>query len=270
MRSLIHSKRGVSQLVVAVILIAITISAILVTLPFIEQQRRKELVKSEWEYMRTYMTALQNAVDDVAWMLGKTRSLQFSMSNGFMFAEPDALNYSVLVDKGSGYVSLVENITTGVLGYKTFIYDYSLGGDYYEAIRPNEQSFSHTGGAKPFTYLFGVEKIPMADGDFLRLVLAPTVTVLSFEVGGEQRYRVLIVKLSGTGTQAGRDRVTVTGVSYEVETADNVNALKVTVGFPKTGYDNTFFNFQETSTVIDVPDGSVVEVMTCEVTYKFA
>jgi hypothetical protein len=253
-----------------VILIAITLAAILVTLPFIDQQRRKALTESEWDYMRTYMTTLQNAVDDVAWMQGATRSLQFSLSNGFMFAEPDALNYSVLVDKGSGYVPLVGNITTGVLGYKTLIHDYSLGGDYHEAIRPNEQTFWHTGGTNLFTYLFGVEKIPMADGNYLRLVLAPTVTVLNFEVAGEQRYRVLIVKLSGTGTQAGRNGVTVAGVSYEiVGTADNVIALKVTVGFPQTGYDNTFFNFKQTSTVIDVPAGSTVEVVTCEVTYNF-
>jgi hypothetical protein len=61
--------------------------------------------------------------------------------------------------------------------------------------------------------------------------------------------------------------VTLTGKDVSVKTEDNVNAVTIRVSFPRIGegFGGDFFNFESEEKVVDVPDGSIIEFYTGEV-----
>ena len=61
--------------------------------------------------------------------------------------------------------------------------------------------------------------------------------------------------------------MTLTGKAVSVKTAGSVNLVRINVTFPKSslGFDTSFFNFDSTAEIADIPNGSIIEFYTGEV-----
>jgi hypothetical protein len=111
----------------------------------------------------------------------------------------------------------------------------------------------------------------MLDGSFIRVVVAPTIRMLNSTISmgeEENNYFKFYLPVLTNGTSPYHSQsVTLTGKDVSVKTEDNVNEVRIEISFPRMDefFDYLFFNFEEGEKVVDVPDGSIIEFYTSEV-----
>jgi hypothetical protein len=149
---------------------------------------------------------------------------------------------------------------------------YSIGNNYFERISPSSiGSFLQNGASAPVSMVYAIEKLPMNDGDFIRVVTVPSLRMLNSTIsaGGEEtKYFKFYLPILEQGSNPRNSKsITLIGnaVSFATESA---NAIKIRTTFPKasSGFDMNFFNFDSVEEIVDVPDGAIVEFYTGEVT----
>jgi len=119
--------------------------------------------------------------------------------------------------------------------------------------------------------VYVIEKLPMNDGNFIRVVVAPSIRMLNSTIstGGEEKnyFRFYLPILSSGTHHRYSQSVTLAGNTVSRETEGGVNKIKIHVSFLKgsLGFDEDFFNFESVDKEVDVPDGSVIEFYTGEV-----
>jgi hypothetical protein len=143
---------------------------------------------------------------------------------------------------------------------------YSLVDGYYEQIYPQTtSSITVSGTSAPVARVFAVEKLtpPMADGNFARIVVTPTIRFMSSSVnssGSKVYYLKLYLPVLKAGSAHGSAQsVTMTGTSIETRTLSKITNIRVTANFPSTtsaqGFNDLFFHFSSLTQEISVPPG---------------
>jgi hypothetical protein len=239
----------------------------LVTIVFANNFLNARIAENEFGAMKQFMQTVGLQLDDVAWTIGRAQTVRYASKFGQVNYVDEALTYTVYLNDETDCWA---NFTTGILLFNMPIAMYSLGNDYYESVFPSNRSFIHMGASAPVSYVYVVEKLPMVDGSFIRVVVVPTIRVLNSKITTDNYFKFYLPILSA-GTHPRRSQsVTLTGKNVSVKTASNVNTVKINVSFPESarmrGFDADFFNFEKTEVVVDVPDGSIIEFYTGEVT----
>jgi hypothetical protein len=229
------------------------------------------MAENEFSAMEQFMQTVGLQIDDVAWIIGRTQTIRYASKSGQVSFENETLVYSVYVNKtGQGYVH-VANYSVGILLFNMPISKYSLGNNYYESIFPSDRSFLQKGTSAPVNHVYSTEKLPMRDGSFIRVVVTPIIRMLNstISMGGTKNNYFkfyLPILISGTSPYHSQS-VTLTGKNVLVKTEGSVNAVKIRVSFPRIGegFGSDFFNFDSEEKVVDVPEGSIIEFYTSEV-----
>ena len=270
LHSLRRDSRAVSPAISMVILTSAVIVLLLVTIAFANNFLDARMAENDFSAMEQFMQTVGLQIDDVAWIIGRTQTIRYASKFGQVAFESVALNYTVYVDKGGGYVYLISN-RTGVLLFNMPIVKYSIGNNYYESIFPSDRSFLQKGTSAPVSHVYVTEKLPMRDGSFIRVVVAPTLRMLNSTISmGENKnnYFKFYLPILSNGTSPYHSQsVTLSGKNVLVKTEGGVNAVRIRISFPKigSGFDKDFFNFDSEEKVVDVPDGSIIEFYTSEV-----
>jgi len=263
-------RKAVSPAISTVILTSAVVVLLVVTIAFANNFLDARMAENEFGAMKQFMQTVGLQIDDVAWIIGRTQTIRYATKFGQVSFEAAALNYTLFVDKGGGYVYSIGNLT-GVLLFNMPIVKYSLGNNYYESIFPSDRSFLQKGTSAPVSHVYATERLPMRDGSFIRVVVAPTIRMLNSTIsmsGTQNSYFKFYLPVLSNGTSPYHSQsVTLTGKNVLVKTEGGVNAVKIRVSFPKInlGFDKSFFNFDNEEKVVDVPDGSIIEVYTSEV-----
>jgi len=119
--------------------------------------------------------------------------------------------------------------------------------------------------------VYVIEKLPMNDGNFIRVVVAPSIRMLNSTIstGGEDKnyFRFYLPILSSGTHRRYSQSVTLAGNTVSRETEGGVNKIRIHVSFLRDnlGFDEDFFNFERVDEEVDVPDGSIIEFYTGEV-----
>jgi hypothetical protein len=241
---------------------------LLVTIVFANNFLDARLAENEFSAMKQFAQTLGLQIDDVAWTIGRTQTMRYASKYGQVNFQSWALNYSIYVNKGAGYTYLA-SYRAGVLLYNMPVTKYSLGNNYHERIFPSgDTSFLQLGTSAPVSHVFIMEKLPMNDGSYIRIVVAPTIRMLNSTIsaGGEvKNYFKFYLPALSTGAQPRYSQsVTLTGKNVTVATDGNVNAIRITVSFPNAGlgFDSSFFLFESNTEEIDIPNGSIIEFYT--------
>jgi hypothetical protein len=135
----------------------------------------------------------------------------------------------------------------------------------------SDDSFLQVGTSAPVCHVFVIEKLPMNDGSFIRIVVAPSIRMLNSTIstGGEvKNYFKFYLSILSPGLHPHRSQsITLEGKKVSVEIEDSINTIKIQAAYPKVdlGFGQDFFDFESSEEVIDVPDGSVMEFYTGEV-----
>ena len=273
LHSLRRDRKAVSPAISTVILTSAVVVLLIVTIVFANNLLNARMAENEFSAMEQFMQTVGLQIDDVAWIIGRTQTIRYASEFGQVSFEYGALNYTIYVDKGAGYDynnPLASN-RTGVLLFNMPISRYSLGNNYYESIFPSDRSFLQKGTSAPVSHVYVTEQLPMPDGSFIRVVVTPIIRMLNSTISmgvTKNNYTKFYLPILCNGTSPHYSQsVTLTGKNVLVKTEDSVNAVTIRVSFPRMDefFDSLFFNFEEVEIVVDVPNGSIVEFYTSEV-----
>jgi hypothetical protein len=271
LRRLRRDEKAVSPAISTVILTSAVVVLLLVTVAFANNFLNARMAENEFSATKQFMQTVGLQIDDVAWTIGRTQTIRYASRFGQVNFESLALNYIVYVDKGDGYIYLT-NYSAGILLFNMPISSYSVSNNYSERIFPSsDSSFLQIGTSAPVSHVYVIEKLPMNDGNFIRVVVAPSIRMLNSTIstGGEGKnyFRFYLPILSPGTNPRHSQSVTLAGSTVSVETEGAVNKIKIHVSFLKDslGFDEDFFNFESVDEEVDVPDGSIIEFYTGEV-----
>jgi hypothetical protein len=274
-KSLLHdlesNKKAISPAISSVILTSAVVVLLLVTIVFANNFLNARLAENEFSAMKQFMQTTGLQMDDVAWTIGRTQTVRYTSRDGLVNFESLALIYSVYVDRGAGYVFLV-NYSAGIILFNMPIGRYSVGNGYSERILPSsDRSFLQKGTSAPVCHVFVIEKLPMNDGNYIRVVAAPSVRMLNSTIssnGEVKNYFKFYLPILSSGTNPRHSQsITLVGNTVSVKTESGINKIKIQISTPKAslGFDQSFFGFDSITKEIDVPDGSIMQFYAGEV-----
>ena len=259
--------KAVSPAISTVVITAAVVVMLLVTITFANNYLTQRIAENEFNAMKQFMQTTGLQLDDVAWTIGRTQTVRYASTYGQVNFESAVLNYTVYVNDNP-----IANFTTGVLFFNMPITRYNVGNNYHERILPSaDRSFLQEGASGAVSHVFVVEIVPMDDGNYIRIVVAPSIRILNSTIttGGTTRayYNFYLPILEQGGNPRLSQSVTLQGTQVKVQTTGDVNRIKIVVGFPKEGFgfDEGFFGFDRTEEEVVVPDDSILEFYTSEV-----
>jgi hypothetical protein len=239
----------------------------MVTTVFANNFLDARLAENEYSSGKQFMLTTGLQVDDVAWTIGRTQTIRYSSRYGQVTFESSALNYTFEVYDGSWHTVL--NTTTGIILYNMPTSMITYGNNYFQRIFPSNDSFLLGGSAVPVTHVFAVEKLPMADGSYTRVVVAPSIRMLTSTVGVTTYVKFYLPSLSNGTNLYSSQSLTLTGNGVTKVLKNSVTQVRISVAFPpdsaSKGFTQDFFNFTTPSPLIFSSD-SVVEFYVGEAT----
>jgi len=217
------------------------------------------MAESEFSSSRQFMQTLGLQIDDVAWVIGRTETARYSSKYGDV-AVKTALNYTIYINTTTQSNLKFYTNTTNIICFNMPVHHYSVGNNYFELLYPSSNvGFLLSGASAPVARVFAVEKLPMADGSFVRVVVTPTIRMLNLTIGNTKYIRLYLPILVEGEAPRHSQSVTFTSESIS-KTGDTVTGIKVEVDFPLAGFDNLFFNFPNTEESISITEETVLEL----------
>jgi flagellin-like protein len=259
-----RSKKGISPAISTVILTAITIALVTVAMVFANNFLSARMAESDFNTAKQFMQTIGLQIDDVAWKIGQTETIRYSSKYGTMSVLNDALSYSYnIYIKTSGNPSwqLFSSSKTGVILFNMPNSQYTISNNWYQLFWPSQIStLTLNGSSAPTSKVFGVEKIPMSDGNFIRVVTAPMIRLITSNItigttNSTYYFRFYLPLVSLTSAPRISQSVTLTGNAISVKTQNRITSINITMTFPTSGFDNTFFNFPSIQQIINMPSG---------------
>ncbi len=228
-QSLRKDTRAASPAISTVILTSAIVTLLLVTIVFANNFLSARLAENEFNSMKQFMQTAGLQVDYVAWIIGSTQTVSYASRYGQVDFENGTLTYSVYVYKTGGY-EFFANYSVGVLMFNMPVDRYSMTNNYYERVFPLNSSFLQEGISTPVCHIFIIEKLPMSDGSYIRIVAAPAVRMLSLIAtadSGDHFKFYLPILYTSLSTQPYRSQsVTFTGTSVQYKAMESVNRVK--------------------------------------------
>jgi len=237
---------------------------LLVTVVFANNFLNARMAENEFSAVKQFMQTVGLQIDDVAWTIGRTQTVSYSSKFGQVNFESSALNYTVYVN-GTTYFA---SYTTGIILFNMPVSKYSLGNNYYESLHPSNRSFLQAGTSAPVSRVYVMEKLPMNDGNFIRIVVAPIIRVMNSTIFTGQEsvnyFKFYLPILSSGSHPRYSQSITLRGSNVSVKSQSGVTSVKIEVSFPKEsiGFDSDFFNFENQTVYVNVPSGSIIEFYT--------
>jgi len=252
-------KLAISPAISSVIMTGAMIAILSVALGFANDLLWTRVAESDYASSKQLMKSVGLQIDDVAWTAGRTETITYATQYGDVELETGVITYNVSVVADSVKHDFIN--TTGALMFNMPTYQYSISDDYWTQLYPDDAqdtSLTLTGTSAPIARVFEVEQVPMPDGDYIRVVAAPSVRVLysSINSSTNTRYVRMYLPVLTTGESPRLyQSLTLSGESVKANTLNHVESIRVTVGFPAaaSGFDSDFFNFPAVSQVINVP-----------------
>jgi hypothetical protein len=229
----------------------------------------KRMAENEFSANKQFMMTTGLQVDDIAWTMGRTQTVRYTSSYGTMKFQSAALNYTFEVYTGSVWETVFSNIT-GLITFNMPVTSYSMGNDYFERVYPSNSSFLIAGASAPTTHVFCVEKLPMAEGNYTRIVAVPTIRMLNSSItsqSGKTNYvKFYLPTLEpAISSPYNSQSITLIGSNVTKLIRSGVSQVRISVSFPNgpgMGFDASFFNFDSTSITLNLADmfagGSIV------------
>lgn len=274
-------KEAMSPVVSTVVMTGAIVAILSVTLIFANNLLWSRVAEGDFDSAKQLMQTAGLQIDDVAWTVGRTETIRYASKYGEVVLEPDVLNYTINVTVGE--VVHPYNYSTGALMFNIPTSRHSMSNGYWENVFPSQkESLTLKGTSAPVVRVFAVERMPMSDGSYIRVVVAPTIRVLNSSIStlnSSTCYIKMYLPVLTVG-EAPRlsQSITLTGESFAANTINNVTGISVGVNFPRgaspENFDSDFFNFPFDSEDISLPppgtyDNVVLEFYLSEVSVEF-
>ncbi|MEM2108732.1 MAG: hypothetical protein QXL10_05570 [Candidatus Bathyarchaeia archaeon] len=260
--SLRRDKHAVAPAVSTVILTAAVVVMILVAATYASTFLDKRLAENEYSANKQFMLTTGLQLDDIAWTIGRTQTIRYSSRYGNMMVKEDVLRYHVYVDGIEMF-----QVNTSILMFNMPVSSYSVGNGYFERVVPaHSDSFLQNGTSVSACHVLCVEKLPMNDGSYTRIVVAPTIrlmqTIISRDTSDTTYYKFYLPLLVPSNEQRYLSQsVTLVGENVDKKPYTGNSQVTIDVEFPagSLGFDNDFFQFARLSETVLLDSNSIVE-----------
>lgn len=266
-------KRAISPAISTVIMTAALVVLVLVAMNFASTSLSAQLAGDEFNSNKQFMESTGQQIDNVAWTIGRTETVDYTAKYGQVTFEPNVLNYTIEINIGtSGHPQwqMVCSFKTGMIAFNMPISDYSLGNNYFNRIIPSDNgSFLQWNASAPISQIFATQVAPMQDGSYARIVAVPTVRALDSTLASNLNcYTFYLPQLNGTSNPYLSQSVTLIGAGLTnfapSGTISQVRINATASALPSTppGFNTAFFNFDHTSetTTIASSGSALIEI----------
>lgn len=252
------------------------IAILSVALVFANNLLWSRVAEGDFNSSKQMMQTVGLQIDDVAWTVGRTGTIRYASQYGDVVLESSVLTYNISVVAGAETYDFSN--TTGALLFNLQTSRYSIMNNYWERVFPDsDENLTLTGTSAPVARVFAVERTPMHDGRYIRVVVAPSVRVLFSSINSSTNtyyVRMYVPVLSAGESPRLTESLTLTGESIKAYTMNNVSSINVSVDFPRSSddFDTAFFNFPAVNQNIAIPSGYdnvVFELYLSEVLVEF-
>jgi len=271
-KGLKRSVKAISPVISSVVLTGTIVALLFVTLAFANDFLTARLVENEFAAMKQFMRNVALQIDNVAWIIGRTQTIRFSSRYGHLDFVEAAITYAITIKKSDGTTECIATNVIGMLVFNMPVNKYSLGNDYFELVFPSENSFVFNGTSAPVARVFVSEKIPMADGNYIRVAVVPCIRMLRSTINSGNttsfRYKLYLPILKSGQLPRKSQTVTLTSQHVALSTKSDVIGFNVTISFPSSskGFDLSFFGFDSSQFSVNFPKASILEAYTSNVT----
>ena len=242
-----RNTRAVAPAISTVIITCAIIVMVFVAMVYAQNYLTGQLAQNEFNTNQQFMLTTGLQIDDIAWTIGRTQTIQYSCQYSFIQFESQAISYSIDINFGnsSGWVPLNDSLLTGVLLYNMPPSSYSLGHNFFEPIFPTQISFLQEGPSAPVSQVYIMEKLPMTSGNYTRVVVAPSFRMINSTIGSQSYVKFYLPLLMGGPNPELSQSVTLVGSSVTQYLCSNVTEVRLRASFPQAseGFDETFFPF---------------------------
>ena len=247
---------------------AAVVVMILVAMTYANSFLDTRLAENEYSTNKQFMLTTGLQIDDIAWTIGRTQTVRYSSQYGNMKFLSPALNYTFEVEfeGAEGVWVPVYSEDTGMILYNIPVSQYSITNNYFDRLMPSSNgSFLQEGPSAPVSQVFCVEKLPMNEGNYTRIVVVPSIRMLNSTIDSQSGTPTNYTKFYLPTLEKGNHRymsqsITMTGSDIIKIVKSGVRQVRITVTFPNVGlgFDSNFFKFDHLSETITLDD-SVVE-----------
>lgn len=267
--------RAISTVISTVILTGAIVVMLTVTLVFTNGYFQLKIAESDFYAAKQFMQTVALQVDDVAWTMGRTETIRYSSRYGDATVLPQCVNYTMYVkNQTGGPYRFFTSYLVGTILFNVPISHYNLFNGYYNLISPySDNTLTLKGTSAPATRVFSIEKLPMGDGSFIRIVVVPSIRLLNSTISNTLYVKMYLPVIELTPSPRLAQSITLTGSSLSTSMINHVESINITVSFPtatsQLGFDNSFFHFPSLYETINIPDGFddvVLEVYASRVT----
>jgi hypothetical protein len=252
---------------------AVLVVIVLVTVSFADNELTLQMAEGEFSASKDFMQSTGTQIDNVAWTIGRTETVDYTAKYGQVTFASQVLEYAFQVYDNSVLLNTY-TFTTGMVLYNMPASTYSIGNNCFIRIVPSDNgSFVQWGVSAPVYQVFESENVA-SYGSYARIVAVPTVRVLNSTINGENYYEFYLPSLISAKSPYLSQSVTLTGSSLNMAmpngavtqvkiTATTINS-PVPLGF--NTFNSAFFNFDHSTETVNIPPGSLVEIYSGSVT----
>ncbi|MGD0204710.1 MAG: archaellin/type IV pilin N-terminal domain-containing protein [Candidatus Bathyarchaeia archaeon] len=258
------NNRAISPAISTVIMTAAIVVLVLVAMTYANGSLTNQIAGDEFTANKQFMQSTGLQIDNVAWTIGRTETVDYTANYGQVTFVPKVIDYTFEIYNGISWKTIYSS-TTGMILFNMPIRDYTLGNNYFSRIIPaSSGSFLQWNASASVCQVFATQKAPMQDGSYARIVAVPTVRVLNSALVTRMSYYTFYLPclVSGLSPYLSQS-VTLTGSSLTNLTPSGaitqVRIDATAVSNSPTGFNNAFFNFDNTSETIIIPSGASIE-----------
>ena len=266
--------RGVSPAISTVIITSAVVVMILVTMVYTNNFLNASIAKNEFTTNKQFMLTAGLQIDDIAWTIGRTQTVRYTSRFADLSFVPQALTYSIETNDGTGWRTINQSLQTGIISFNMPSTEYTVDRNYYEPIFPSfNSSFVQEGPTAPVSEVYVIEKLPMANGTFTRVVIVPSIRMLNSTIGSQNYVKFYLPLLTSGESPHLSQSVTFIGKTVTQYLDSGIMQVRFKVFFPKAdeGFNSGFFPFDNEYTfecytaTVSLPAESVVEFYVGEV-----
>lgn len=280
---LLKNKKAASPAISTIILTGTTIVVILVAMFYATGYLNRRMAENEFSANKQFMLTTGLQIDDIAWTVGRTQTIRYTTTYGNIQFQSLALNYTFEVYDGTWKV--LSSNQTGMILFNMPVSMYSAGNNYFERLSSDNGAFIQSGPSAPVASVYCIEKLPMRDGNYTRIVAVPSIRMLNSSITGSggvttSYYKFFLPTLvRASASPYLSQSVSLTGTDIEKVILNGVSQVRVTVNFPNgapvstNGFDSDFFRFSgdsgdfyHVSKTVALPSNSVVELYIGKIT----
>ena len=270
-----RDQRAISPAISTVILTSAIILMLIVVLLFANNYLNAQIAANEFNAMEQFMQNVSLQIDNVAWTVGSTQTVRYASKYGQVILESGVLNsgvysgvlsYALYVNNTNTWVA---NFSTAALIFNMPITAYNIVNNYSQRILPfSNSSFLQQGTSATVSQVFVIERTPMQDGSYVRIVVAPSIRMLNSTIGTANYTECYLPILQPGNSPYLSQSVTLISTKVSDTIEQNINQIKMDISFPisSLGFNSTFFGFSSTEQIISLPAGSTLNFYTGNVT----